>query len=116
MTTLFTLEPGCMWDKVYELVKKEINEFPAEKNKPKLPSQTWFYEKFKKLFPYVKTHQPSKDKCNTCSILTILGHTKEREAHQKRAENFQNQLAKDSKKIHCFTFDLQQDNPYHSLE
>ena len=45
------------------------------------------------------------------SILTILGHTKEREAHQKRAENFQNQLAKDSKKIHCFTFDLQQAQP-----
>ena len=25
------MEPGCTWDKVYELVKEEINEFPAEK-------------------------------------------------------------------------------------
>ena len=82
------MEPGCTWDKVYELVKEEINEFPAEKNKPKLPSQIWFYEKVKELFPHVKTHQPSKNMCNTCCILTILGHTEEREAHQKRVKNF----------------------------
>ena len=82
--------------------------FQLKKNKPKLPSQTWFYEEVKELFLHVKTHQPSKDKCITCSILNILGHTEEREAHQKRAENFQNQLAKDSEKKHCFTFDLQQ--------
>ena len=33
-------------------------------------------------------HQPSKNMCNTCCILTILGHTEEREAHQKRVKNF----------------------------
>ena len=54
------MEPGCTWDKVYELIKEEINEFPAEKNKQKLPSQTWFYEKIKEIFPHVKTHQSSK--------------------------------------------------------
>ena len=53
------MEPGCTWDKVYELIKEEINEFPAEKNKQKLPSQTWFYEKIKEIF-HVKTHQSSK--------------------------------------------------------
>ena len=52
-----------------------------------------------------------KVKCNICSILTILGHTEEREAHHKRAENFQNHLAKDSKRKHCFTFDLLQVQP-----
>ena len=101
-------EPGCTWDKVYKLAKEEVNEFPAVKNKPKLPSQTWSYEKVKELFPHVKLHQPSKDMCSTCSKLTILGHTEEREAHQKRAENFRKQLAKDSTKKHCFAFDLQQ--------
>ena len=54
------MEPGCTWNKVYDLVKKEKNEFPAKKkNKPKLPSQTWFYEKVKELSPLVKIHLPA---------------------------------------------------------
>ena len=47
------MEPGCTWGKVYKLVKEELNEFPAEKNTIKLPSQTWFYENVKELFPHV---------------------------------------------------------------
>ena len=50
------MESGRTWDKVYELVKEEINEFWPEKKK--LQSQTCFYEKVKELFPHVKTHQP----------------------------------------------------------
>lgn len=96
------LEPDCQWDNVYNILDEEL---PL---KTKLPSKTWFYKRVNTLFPHVKTHTPSTDKCNTCSILKLSGNIKELEEHQIRAEGFQEQMKKDLKNKHCITFDLQQ--------
>ena len=103
------MESGRTWDKVYELVKEEINEFWPEKKSCKVRLAST--KKLRSYFLMLKHTSHKKVKCNICSILTILGHTEEREAHHKRAENFQNHLAKDSKTKHCFIFDLQQVQP-----
>ena len=96
------LEPDCQWDTVYGILEEEV---PLN---TKLPSKTWFYKRVKTLFPHVKTHTPSTDKCNTCTLLKLQGKEKDLEEHQERAERFREQMAKDLKKKYCITFDLQQ--------
>ena len=103
---LLYLEPDLTWDKVYDLVKEEVGDAVT-----KFPKMTWFYEKVDTLFPHVKTHTPSTDKCNTCSLLTLQEKTEERNAHQELANSFQKQLKEDTQKENCFTFDLQQVQP-----
>lgn len=54
----------------------------------------------------MKTHTPSTDKCNTCTILKLQGKNKELEDHQKEAESLREQMKKEPE--HCVTFNLQQ--------
>ena len=99
------LEPDCQWDDVYNMLEEEL---PLS---AKMPSKSWFYKRVKTFYPHVKTHTPSTDKCNTCSILKLAGKEKELEEHQIRAEGFHEQMKKDLKNKYCITFDLQQVQP-----
>ena len=101
------LEPGLTWTKVYELVKEEVGDAVEEKD---FPRPSWFFHKVKTLFPHVKVHTPTKDKCNTCSILTLQEKLAEREEHQENAAAFREQMKKD-KGVNCIAFDLQQVQP-----
>ena len=106
------LEPSLTWKKVYEILEEEVGEKSEEVGEDlKLPRIDWFYQKVNELFPHIKTHTPSKDKCNTCSILTLQEKLEERDAHQDLARTFQKQLDKDAKKEEFFCFDLQQVQP-----
>ena len=46
---------------------------------------------------------PSTDKCNTCSLLTLQQKTVRLKIHQKRAEQFEQQLATNVKQDYCIT-------------
>ena len=99
------LEPGMTWEKCYDLVKEEVGDACKE-----FPSESWFLRKVKKLFPHVKTHTPSKDKCNICSVLTLQNKVQERDQHQQKASTLREQMKKD-KGENCISFDLQQVQP-----
>ena len=103
---LVYLEPDMTWTKVYNLVKEEVSEINHT-----LPKMGWFMNQVNRLFPHVKCHTPSSDKCNKCSILTIQEKLPERDKHQKIADAAQKQLQEDIKKDHSFCFDLQQVQP-----
>ena len=72
------LEPDCHWNTVYDMMEGEV---PLN---TKLPSRTRFYKRVKTLFPHVKTHTPSTDKCKTCTLLHLQGKEEELEEHQRR--------------------------------
>ena len=82
------VEPHLNWQKVHEMLQEELGE------DVKAPGINWFYEKVNTLFPHVKTHTPTTDKCNTCSILTLQEKLEEREAHQELAETFQKKASR----------------------
>ena len=97
------LEPDCQWNKVYDLVSEELTL------DIKMASKAWFYRKVGQLFPHVKAHTPSTDKCNTCSLLKLQGKTVELELHQTKADEMREKLDEDLHgKIKTVTFDLQQ--------
>lgn len=77
----------------------------------KLPKIDWFMKLTNRLFPHVRCHSPGKDKCKTCSILTIQEKLTERDAHQMVADTAQNQLKEDMTKDNFFCFDLHQMQP-----
>ena len=105
---LVYLEPSLDWSKVYDLLKEEVEE---EAEEVKVPKIDWLYQKVNALFPHIKTHTPTKDKCNTCSLFTLQEKLDERDAHQDLAKAFGEQLTADSKKKNFFCFDLQQVQP-----
>ena len=77
----------------------------------KIPSHSWFYKRVGQLFPHVKTHCPSTDKCNTCSVLSLQGKKEEQKAQQDKAHRFREQLKNDMTLENCITFHLEQVQP-----